>query len=110
MSKTKKYLKKKRKTKKKRMKIGGNEELYKQFIDDYKYLVGVMEKQKEKDRLQTIQINNCLEENENLKKYDTQREEYIKRLESYTERLEKVSKSVTEHRDELIKKLESHKK
>tara|TARA_X000000950_G_scaffold23172_3_gene24899 strand:+ start:2157 stop:2486 length:330 start_codon:yes stop_codon:yes gene_type:complete len=109
MSKTKKYLKKKRKTNKKRMKIGGNEELYKQFMDNYKYLVGVMEKQKEKDRLQTIQIDNCLEENENLKKYDTQREKYIKNLESYTERLEKLLESVTEYRDELIKKLESDK-
>ena len=98
--------KKRRKTNK----IGGNEELYNQYIDNYKYLVSVMEKQKEKDRLQTIQIDNCLEENENLKKYDTQREEYIKNLESYTERLEKVSKSVTEHRDELMKKLESDKK
>ena len=88
--------KKRRKTNKKRMKIGGNEELYKQFIDNYKYLVGVMEKQKEKDRLQTIQIEDCLKENIDLKNYEI-------RLEAYMKRLEKHLEDVTSHRDELLK-------
>jgi uncharacterized protein YlxW (UPF0749 family) len=68
-----------------------------------------MEKQKEKDRLQTIQIDNCLEENENLKKYDTQRKKNIKDLLDHIEDLEKFLKSVTEDRNELMKKLESDK-